>query len=116
MVNLTELQPDLTIPQLQQGLIAASEGIYGLAARPYPAQWIGMEQIGAYEAQFRSDDWRFGQRIPFTWELEHRFVWGGVQLQCHVAYGKIVQPVIYSDAMDGQLIEQMGCVSARLSL
>lgn len=107
VVNLTELQPDLTIPQLQQGLIAASEGIYGLAARPYPAQWIGMEQIGAYEAQFRSDDWRFGQRIPFTWELEHRFVWGGVQLQCHVAYGKIVQPVIYSDAMDGQLIEQM---------
>lgn len=70
-------------------------------------QWMDVEQIGAYEAQFRSDDWRFGQRIPFTWELEHRFTWGGVQLQCHVAYGKIAQAVIYSDAMDGQLIEQM---------
>ena len=107
VVNLTELQPDLTIPQLQQGLIAALEDIYGLAARPYPAQWMDMEQIEAYEAQFRSDDWRFGQRIPFTWELEHRFSWGGVQLQCRVAYGKIAQAVIYSDAMDGQLIEQM---------
>lgn len=84
-------------------------------AQPYPEQWLDQKQIAAYQAEFISDAWRFGSRLPFTWETEHRFAWGNFHLQCAANYGKVEHAVIYSDAMDANLIEQMveqlqGCI------
>ena len=107
VVNLKELRPELTKEKLEQALVDAMQVVYGHQAQSYPQAWLDEEKIAAYEAQFRSDAWRFGQRIPFTWETEHRFPWGSFQLQCQVNYGKIQQAVIYSDAMDAKLIEKM---------
>lgn len=107
VVNLKEINPELTKEKLEQALVDAMQVVYGHQAQPYPQAWLDEEKIAAYEAQFRSDAWRFGQRIPFTWETEHRFPWGNFQLQCQVNYGKIQQAVIYSDAMDAKLIEKM---------
>lgn len=107
VVNLKELRPELTKEKLEQALIDGMQAIYGHLSQPYPEQWLDEKKIAAYEEEFRSDAWRFGQRIPFTWETEHRFPWGNFQLQCQVNYGKIQQAVIYSDAMDAKLIEKM---------
>lgn len=107
VVNLKELRPELTKEKLEQALIDGMQAIYGHLSQPYPEQWLDEKKIAAYEEEFRSDAWRFGQRIPFTWETEHRFPWGSFQLQCQVNYGKIQQAVIYSDAMDAKLIEKM---------
>ena len=107
VVNLKELNPALTLEKLQQALVDAMQTVYGFQAQCYPQQWLDEEKIAAYEAEFRSDAWRFGQRIPFTWEMEQRFSWGNVQLQCQANYGKIEQAVIYSDAMDAGLIGKM---------
>mgnify|MGYP002545280878 FL=1 len=114
VVNLAELKEGLTIAQLQQALVDAMQLVYGKQAQPYPEQWLDQKQIAAYQAEFISDAWRFGQRLPFTWETEHRFGWGNFHLQCAANYGKIEQAIIYSDAMDanliGQLAEQLqGC-------
>ena len=46
-------------------------------------------------------------RLPFSWETEHRFSWGNFQLQCQANCGRIQQAVIYSDAMDANLIGDM---------
>ncbi len=107
VVNLKEINPELTKEKLEQALIDGMQAIYGHLSQPYPEQWLDEKKIAAYEEEFRSDAWRFGQRIPFTWETEHRFPWGNFQLQCQVNYGKIQQAVIYSDAMDAKLIEKM---------
>lgn len=107
VVNLKELNPELTLDNLQQALVDAMQTVYGRQAQPYPQKWLEEEKIAAYEAQFRSDDWRFGQRLPFSWETEHRFSWGNFQLQCQANCGRIQQAVIYSDAMDANLIGDM---------
>lgn len=107
VVNLAELRPGLTVSQLAQALVEAMQTVYGRPAQSYPEQWLDERQIAAYRAEFASDAWRFGQRQPFTWETAHRFDWGSFQLQCAASYGKIEQAVIYSDAMDGDLIQRM---------
>lgn len=107
VVNLAELRPGLTIPELERALVEAMGTVYGQPAQPYPERWLDEAQIANYRAQFASDDWRFGQRQPFTWEAEHRFSWGNIQLQCAVSYGGIQRAVIYSDAMDGELIRRI---------
>ena len=112
VVNLKELNPELTLNHLQQALVDAMQTVYGHQAQPYPQTWLDEEKIAAYEAQFRSDDWRFGQRLPFSWETEHRFSWGNFQLQCQANCGRIQQAVIYSDAMDANLI---GLMAAQLT-
>ncbi len=115
VVNLAELKEGLTIAQLQQafgGCHAACVWQTGPAF--IQSNGLTKKQIAAYQAEFISDAWRFGQRLPFTWETEHRFGWGNFHLQCAANYGKIEQAIIYSDAMDanliGQLAEQLqGC-------
>lgn len=107
VVNLTELKPNLTITELQQALIQALQLVYGQIPQEYPETWLNAEQIQAHEQYFRSGEWRFGQRLPFSWETEHRFDWGNFQLQCEAKFGKIKRAKIYSDAMDAKLIEQM---------
>jgi len=107
VVNLAEVKPGLTITALCQALIDALGVVYGLAAQPYPTEWLAEDAIFIFQKEFASDTWRFGQRIPFTWEVAHRFVWGDVQIQCKANYGQLEQVCIYSDAMDANLIEQM---------
>lgn len=107
VMNLTEKKPDLTLEELKQALISAMQDVYGVKAEAYPKEWLDMAQIAEYEKEFRSDAWRFGQRLPFTWETEHRFSWGNIQLQIVAEYGKIKQAKIYSDAMDTDIIDAM---------
>lgn len=107
VVNLTELQPDLTIPRLKEALIDAMELVYGHKADVWPETAIDSKQVEAYREQYASDTFRLGRNIPFTWELNHRFSWGEIQLQCEANGGKIQQLEVYSDAMDASLAESL---------
>ncbi len=107
VVNLRELAPSLTVEALRQALRKAMEEIYGCPCVPYPAERVDPAQLAAYEAEFASEEWRFGRRLPFQWQTAQRFPWGGIQLQCQTEYGKIARAVIYSDAMDAPLIGAM---------
>lgn len=107
VVNLTELKPELTIEQLKQALIDAMELVYGHKARLWPQENLDIQQVETYRQHYASDAFRLGRRIPFSWEMTHRFAWGEIQLQCEANEGKLRQVQIYSDAMDAGLIEQM---------
>ena len=110
VVNLTELQPDLTIPRLKEALIDAMELVYGHKADVWPEAAIDSKQVEAYRERYASDTFRLGRNIPFTWELNHRFSWGDIQLQCEANGGKIQQLEVYSDAMDASLAESLKAV------
>jgi lipoate-protein ligase A len=107
VVNLKELKPDLTIAQLKTALIQAMEVVYQCEIEEIDEFDLDEVEIAAHSLKFGSDQFRLGQRIPFTWEVEHRFVWGDIQLQCEVDAGKIKTAVIYSDALDNHIIEAM---------
>lgn len=105
VVNLKELQPTLTIPQLKQALVQAMETVYGCAIEEIDEFALDENEIAANSLKFGSDQFRLGRRIPFTWEVTNRFSWGEVQLQCEVDGGQIKNALIYSDALDTALMD-----------
>jgi lipoate-protein ligase A len=107
VINLTELKADLTLDMLKKALIDAMELVYGYKAEPWPEEAMDAEKVEIYRDFYASDEFRLNRKIPFTWELEHRFHWGEIQLQCEANEGKIRQIDIYSDAMDAGLVEEI---------
>ena len=107
VVNLKELKPDLTIAQLKNALIQAMEIVYQCEIEEIDEFDLDEIEIAAHSLKFGSDQFRLGRRIPFTWEVEQRFDWGGLELQCEVESGQIKNALIYSDALDNGLIEAM---------
>jgi lipoate-protein ligase A len=107
VINLTELKADLTLDMLKKALIDAMELVYGHKAEPWPEESMDAEKVEIYRDFYASDEFRLNRKIPFTWELEHRFHWGEIQLQCEANEGKIRQIEIYSDAMDAGLVEEI---------
>ena len=107
VINLTELKADLTLDMLKKALIDAMELVYGYKAESWPEESMDAEKVEIYRDFYASDEFRLNRKIPFTWELEHRFHWGEIQLQCEANEGKIRQIEIYSDAMDAGLVEEI---------
>lgn len=100
VVNLKELNPELTIDAMKQAMIAAFSEVYGLSAKRIEASDLDTPQVRELTERNRSWEWNFGRKLPFSVEWEHRFSWGGVQVQLQVENGIIRQAKIYSDAMD----------------
>lgn len=122
VVNLKELNPEITIEKLKEALIAAFSRIYGT---PEPIT-IDEGEVAELEEKYRSWEWRFGQKLPFTLTCEERFLWGSVQIGLQAEKGIVRQVKVYTDAMDDTLAPRLekaltGCrlesemIRARLS-
>jgi len=107
VVNLKELQPDLTVAKLKYALIQAMETVYGCEIEEIDEFALDEIEIAAHSLKFGSDQFRLGRSIPFTWEITKRFSWGEIQLQCEVNGGQIKNALIYSDALDTALMDAM---------
>ena len=107
VVNLQELCPALTIDELKDALILALGRVYGAAPSELPAFRIDGAKVAAGKAKFSAWDWIYGRPIPFTWEGEARYAWGGIQLQLSVEAGRVKECAAYSDALDEELIRRL---------
>jgi hypothetical protein len=58
------------------------------------------EIIDSLTEKYRSWDWTFGRKIPFTLSAEERFPWGSIRLELAADKGIITDVRIFSDAMD----------------
>ena len=101
VVNLTELAPDLTVETMKQNMIRAFEAVYGLQASPMPLS--DRDQLADLTRRNGSWEHLFGTPLPFTFQCEARFPWGGIQLDLDAKGGVIRGVKVYSDAMDWQL-------------
>lgn len=104
VANLREFSPDITIDALKAALKTAFSRVYGLPAENLGSHRLDEAKIRQLTERNRSWEWLFGQKLPFSWELEERFAWGGVQIQLQIDSGIIRAAKIYSDAMDDALI------------
>ena len=107
VVNLKELNPEITIETLKRAMAAAFEKIYGHAAIKLDDSMLDMDAIDALRQRNASWEWNYGPKMPFTVEFEERFPWGGVQIQLSVESGVIRQAKVYSDAMDWSLAPKL---------
>ncbi len=103
VVNLKELQPDLTVSALKNALKAAFCQVYGLPMAVLTENDLDPARLRELTWRNRSWEWNFGQKMPFTMECEERFPWGSLHIQLEVEHGMIRQSKIYSDAMDWTL-------------
>lgn len=121
VVNLRELNPDITIPGLKAALAEAFSRVYGLPLARIAPETLDAGAIEALRRRNESWEWLYGKKIPFTFDCEGRFPWGGVQIQAQVENGVVRQAKIYTDAMDCFLAPRLeqaltGCRFSREAL
>lgn len=121
VINLRELNPEVTVEGLKDGLKTAFREGYDLPLQTLTDADLDPERIRELHRRNQSWDWNYGQKLPFSVECEERFDWGTVQLQLQIEGGIIRDAKIYSDAMNWELIpkwEQLlrGCRLDRESL
>ncbi len=107
VVNLCDINPDITVEKMKARLITAFEEVYGVTPEPIGRDEINQAELERLTRKFSDDTWRFGRPIPFTCQLEKRFAWGEIQLQLHVHGGQIVEAAVFSDAMNAELISRI---------
>lgn len=104
IVNLGELSSKITVKTMQTALLQAAAEVYGIVPVEMDIRKCNQELIMRLEERNASWEWRYGRKIPFTWEKQKQFVWGNVQLKLDINEGVITQTAIYSDAMDAEWI------------
>ncbi|MFZ7121187.1 MAG: lipoate--protein ligase [Eubacteriaceae bacterium] len=107
VVNLKELCPDITITALCEALVDAFSQVYGSYPKTLTESDIDYTKVKELEGEFESWDWNFGRNVAFSWQAQRRFAWGGVNIQVLVEKGRVVDAIIYSDAMEGEFIASL---------
>ena len=107
VVNLRELNPQVTIVSMKDAMTRAFAKVYDRPMTVMTDKDFDHDAIEALRQRNASWEWNYGQKLPFTAELEARFPWGCVQLCMQVENGMVTGAKIYSDAMDWQLPERM---------
>ena len=105
VVNLKELNPAITVDALKAAMRQAFSEVYGLPLDLPPV--IDEARVKGLSAHYASDAWLFGQKLPFTFRCESRFLWGGVELQICADRGVITDAKVYTDAMDDGLADKL---------
>ncbi len=103
VANLTEFSDRVTIHSLKAALEDSLGKVYGLVPQRLTLDESRAE-IAEYEKLFSSDDWIFGRKMSFNNEFGQRFTWGDFQLRAEVEGGTVTDAVIYSDALDAEMI------------
>ena len=107
VVNLSELAPGLTCDTMRELMVKAFEEVYGLLSQPITLTEEDAKTIEATRQVNASWEHLFGANLPFSFECEDRFPWGGVQLQLAADGGVITAVKVYSDSMDWQLSSKL---------
>ena len=108
VAGLSEYSEKATVPAMIEALKKAFSDIYNLPVSEVSADEFPSEQIDTYENKFQSWQWKYGQNIPFDYQIVKRFPWGDINLQFHIEKGIVKQVNLFSDAMDQNLIENIG--------
>ena len=107
VVNLTELQPDLTVEALAEQLPPAFSRVYGLPVETMTTGDLDRAAVDALAERNRSWDWLYGRRMPFQFSCEDRFPWGELRLELQVDRGVVCRAAVYTDAMDWSLGQKL---------
>lgn len=100
VVNLKEMNPEVTIESLKAAMGQAFSKVYSLPLESMDEDALDTAYVESLCRQNSSWEWLYGQKIPFTFEWEERFPWGGIQVALQMENGVIQKAKVYSDAMD----------------
>ena len=97
--NLTEFCPELTVPALKEAIPAVFREVYG-AYDVFSPTAEEEAEIARYRAKHASREWRLGATPKFDYELDERFLWGGIQILFSLEKNVVREVHAFSDAND----------------
>jgi len=110
VINLKELKPDLTIEDVKSSMAKSFQDIYG--GEPQVEE-VNTEEFAdnknLYE-KYSSWEWRFGRTPDFDITFAKRFDWGDIEIGLTAKQGHVDKAMVYSDAMEADLIEDIAVV------
>ncbi len=107
VVNLTEINPNITIDGFMEVFAEEFENEYGLCISNITTSTLDQSQINELYNKYSSWDWRYGEAPKFDITMTNRFVWGGVDINFQMENGIIKDAIIYSDAMDTEYVQEL---------
>ncbi|MBQ5987612.1 MAG: lipoate--protein ligase [Clostridia bacterium] len=107
VVNLCDLQPDLSVKALSEALEAAFGEVYHGLPEGIALNDRQKELTVQYTIRNRSWEWNCGQRMPFQATFQKRFPWGGIEISFAIQNGVIQQMQVNTDAMEHTLSDQV---------
>ena len=97
--DLADADTGELILAMQDAMVRAASREYGCEAAEEALPEIPQELLDKYA----SEEWRLGTKIPFTKDIEHRFEWGGVEIQLEMRGEYIKDCRIYSDSLETEV-------------
>lgn len=101
VVNLKELNPELTVDKMKEYMIAAFEEVYGMTAGYFPRP--DTETVEDLAEEYSSWKFRYGIPFPFSVCFYGHFEWGHIQMQLYIKEGIIDTVQTYNDSLDFKL-------------
>ncbi|MGI5978348.1 MAG: lipoate--protein ligase [Oscillospiraceae bacterium] len=98
--NLDECSPNVSVSAMENALLSACSEVYSLPFLPLADERLDGDALRKLAEKYASPEWKYNRRLPFEYALDGRFDWGEVQLQLHVADGRIADIAVCSDALD----------------
>ena len=103
VVNLTEINPRITVKSMAESLKNALENHFNLIAEPI--ENIDFDVVETCAKRYAEWDYIFGKTISFTLSFASHFEWGSIELYFNVENGKICDLQIFTDSLDLSLPE-----------
>ena len=101
VVNLADINPDITTQSIAPRLRSAFETEYSAAAREVTfSDLLRLPAVCALYEQISSDEWKYGRWRSFKAQRSAQFDWGGVEVALSVEDDIIRDVQIASDALD----------------
>ena len=108
VANLVDFNDSITHESLSEAIIEAFCDYYGQTVEVEELDEASLKDephLNKYYQQMADWDWRFGKTPAFSHHIETRFDWGIIDLHLDVDQAVIKEAVIFSDALNVELIE-----------
>ncbi|MGB3109395.1 MAG: lipoate--protein ligase [Psychrobacter alimentarius] len=108
VANLVEFNKDINHENLSDAIIEAFCEYYGETAPVEELDEASLAKqptLNKYYEQMADWDWRFGKTPEFSHHIETRFDWGIIDMHLDVKQAVITDVVIFSDALNVELID-----------
>lgn len=100
VVNLSDIEPSVTVGRLADAMEEAFSTVYGLDAKRLGERGFDEREIAQRRARFCDYAWVYGKSAPFSLRWARRFSWGEVSIEAAVAGGACADVAVYTDALD----------------
>lgn len=104
--NLSSINPDITINAMIKSLEESFKAFYDGEVEEIQVDRT-LEEIEELYQKHASWEWRYGETPDFDISFRNRFAWGEIEIGLTVEEGLITKAVIYSDALDCGLVEEL---------